>query len=337
MDWKDRIGVFTSLRMNLASLDKDQLNALCLAARNENGWFTHESVISALNEIKNWLHRDNLENWLSKYNVSHNDPKTIGLIAPGNIPLVSFHDLMCVTLSGHRLKVKLSSSDSVLIRFICQQLIDIEPEIKKYITLTDRFKDIDAVIATGSNNSSRYFEYYFGKYPHIIRKNRTSIALLNGSETSKEFQYLSDDIFAYYGLGCRNVSKVWVPKGYDFNLLLGSLDKHKEVIMNHKYANNYDYNKSIYLVNKEPFLDNGFLLLKESKDLVSPISVLYYDQYKNENDLKFLLEENKKKLQCILTSDAWLDRSIPFGTAQKPNIDDYADNVDTMQFLTGLT
>lgn len=253
----------------------------------------------------------------------------------GNIPLVGFHDLLSVLISGHHVQLKLSSKDSKLIQYLIKHLIWLEPAFEKIIKIKEnKLENFDAVIATGSDNSARYFEYYFGKYPNIIRKNRSSCVILNGNESEEEMEALGEDIFSYFGLGCRNVSKAFVPKGYDLAKILSRWESYKEIIHHHKYCNNYDYQKSILLVNLIPFLDNGFILLQENEKLVSPISVLFYEYYTDQEDLEIKLNINKEKIQCIVGSNSLA--TVPFGGAQYPEVWDYADNVDTLTFLEKL-
>ena len=328
----DRIKSFESLGNRLKNLSEEELKELCLGALNENAWFVEDNVKLALEGIGLFLNQSIIEEWLSHYNLNELEPKKVGLITAGNIPLVGFHDVMCVILSGHHLLIKMSSKDGVLLKFVLDELFKIQPEFKHQVTFVERLNEADAFIATGSDNSARYFEYYFKNKPHVIRKNRTSIAVLTGKEMVEDFENLGKDIFQYYGLGCRNVSKAFVPKGYDFKPLLDNLQSFEPVIHHHKYRNNYDYNKSIYLVNREPFLDTEFLLVRESNEMVSPISVLYYQEYKDKNELESLLSEHADKIQCVVGAD-----HIPFGQAQKPAVSDYADGVDTIAFLAGLS
>jgi hypothetical protein len=261
--------------------------------------------------------------------------RTVALVLAGNIPLVGFHDLLCVLVSGHRAQLKLSSKDSRLMMYLIKHLLWLEPEFEKYITIKEsKLEEFDAVLATGSDNSSRYFQQYFGKYPHIIRKNRTSISILNGFESTDQLQALGKDVFTYFGLGCRNVSKVFVPQEYDFKPLLDSWSTYQEIINHHKYINNYDYQKSILLVNRTPFLDNGFVLLQESDRLVSPISVLYYERYSSTVDLQQKINSNAEKIQCIVGNSK--PATVPFGKAQIPEVWDYADQIDTLKFLSEL-
>ncbi|MEP3389325.1 MAG: acyl-CoA reductase [Reichenbachiella sp.] len=328
----DRIKSFETLGNRLKNLSSEEMEELCLGARNENAWFVEDNVKLAIEGIGMFLDHDTLDSWLKNYPLDQIQPKKIGIIAAGNIPLVGFHDVMCVLLSGHHLMIKMSSKDGILMRFVLEELFRIKPEFRSQVTFVERLNDADAFIATGSDNSARYFEYYFKNKPNVIRKNRTSVAVFTGNESEQDYENLGHDIFQYYGLGCRNVSKLFVPKGYNFSPFLDALKPFEPVIHHHKYRNNYDYNKSIYLVNREPFLDTEYLLIRESEELVSPISVLYYQQYNDEKELNQILKENAEKIQCVLGGD-----HIPFGQAQKPGVADYADGVDTIAFLAGLS
>ena len=335
MNIDDRINSFHQLGLKLKSLDEDQLEELHWRAQNSNPWFTNENINSALTGITKFLEKDTLYNWVRNYELP-NTSKTVGTVMAGNIPLVGFHDLLCVLLSGHKLMIKLSSQDNILMSFIIDSLIEINPDYENRIIKVDQLKGMDAIIATGSDNSARYFEYYFSKYPHIIRKNRTSCAILNGNETETDLENLGVDIFQYFGLGCRNISKLFVPKGYDFTTFFKSIESFSEIRNHHKYNNNYEYNKSIYLINKEDHLDNGFLLIRKSDSLVSPISVLFFEEYNAEDELKNLLDQNIEKIQCIVSKECWWPSSFNFGQAQAPGVADYADHVDTMEFLCNL-
>jgi hypothetical protein len=251
----------------------------------------------------------------------------------GNIPLVGFHDLLSVLLTGNNALIKLSSNDNVIISFVKDYLISIEPLFKDRILLPDgKMQGFDAVIATGSNNTARYFEHYFGNVPNIIRKNRTSIAVLTGKESPEQLEALGEDIFRYYGLGCRSVSKLFVPDGYDFKPFFTSIYSYHPIIEQNKYANNYDYNKAVYLMSEFKILDNGFLVLKEDKSYASPIASLFYENYTSLNNLKERLKEDEDQLQCVV-GDGILDSEIPFGDTQNPALSDYADGVDTVDFL----
>ena len=327
----ERIKCFSILGERLKSLEEDQLEELYVMAQNGNSWFTKQSISCALEAIIRFLDIEELTRWTNQYDLNPILPRKVGVIAAGNIPLVGFHDILSVLISGHELMLKPSSDDTVLVKFIRQQLIDIDKRFDQSFSLVERLNTADAYIATGSDNSARYFQYYFKKKPNIIRANRTSVALLTGNETVEQLHALGKDIFLYYGLGCRNVSKLFVPKGYSFNELFEALGDYAYVGDHHKYRNNYDYNKSIYLVNREPHLDNGFLLLRESAEMVSPISVLFYEFYTDSSQLGARLTECSDKIQCIVG-----DGYLTVGTAQCPSVDDYADGVDTLSFLQRL-
>ena len=335
MTIKERIEAFVKLGDHIRQINEVQLNELQSKARAANNWFTTDAVATALKGIEINLHRDKLDQWLAKYSI-RDQYKTVAVVMAGNVPAVGFHDLLCILLSGNVLMAKLSSKDTPIIEFLIHSLLELAPALQDRIILKDRLKDMDAVIATGSDNTARYFHYYFGKYPNIIRKNRTSVGILKGNETPDDLQQLGHDIFLYYGLGCRNVSKLFVPANYNPTSFLESIAPFKTVLDHHKYQNNYDYNKSIYLVNKEEHLDNGFLLLKEEKNLVSPISVLYYQRYQDDEQLATMLEKDKEKIQCVVSKEGQWPGSFSLGQAQFPGLSDYADEIDTMEFLTRL-
>ena len=336
MNLEERIRAFALLGQSIVSIPAEIKEELVLNVKNQNSWFTENSVEIALKGISRFLSAENLATWTSSYPLHPATTKKIGLAMAGNIPLVGFHDYLCVLLSGHHLVAKLSSQDSVLIQFLTRELVRIEPRFTDYIHFEELLKGIDAVIATGSDNTSRYFEYYFRHIPRIIRKNRTSCAVLSGEEPAEELTRLGIDVFTYFGLGCRNVSKLFVPEGYSFTPLLDSWQGYAEVGHYHKYANNYDYQKSILLVNGIPFLDNGFVMLTKNEASVSPISVLFYEEYKAPNDLHLKLTAHREKTQCIVAAKGWYKESVPFGEAQFPEAWDYADKVDTLQFLSAL-
>mgnify|MGYP000893963218 CR=1 FL=1 len=306
------------------------------AAYRKNNWFVPENVRYALNSIADMTaDKAALTRWVESY-PSVRQPSKIGLVLAGNIPAVGFHDILCVLISGHQLLVKPSSDDYVLIRLILDKLCEIEPGFRDSVHFVERINEADAYIATGSDNTARYFEYYFAAKPHIIRKNRVSVAVLNGSESGEQLSRLCSDIFLYFGLGCRNVSKLFVPAGYDFSGLYDQAESYRNYAANHhKYFNNYEYHKSILLVNREPHLDNGYLILRESDQLVSPLSVLYYKEYNGTDEVGALLQDNREKIQCVI-SDGKLAGSVPFGESQKPGLTDYADGVDVMEFLSKL-
>lgn len=303
-----------------------------------NGWFTIENVKKSISGIISLLNPNNL-NSLKEDNYEVKIPKTIALIMAGNIPAVGFHDLACVLLSGNKVLIKLSSDDKIIIPFLLEVLIDIEPRFKDFILFSqNKLADFDAVIATGSNNSSTYFQYYFGKYPHIIRKNRNSIAILTGNETTEDLIKLGNDVFDYYGLGCRNVSKLYVPKNYSFNLFFESIFPFGNVIENKKYANNYEYNRAIYLMTQEKFLDNNFLIIKQDNNILSsPIGVLFFEEYEKLNELETQLISLKDHIQCVASNAKFKQlTTVNFGETQSPGFFDYADGVDVMKFLHQL-
>jgi|TARA_R100000479_G_scaffold70100_3_gene33865 hypothetical protein len=306
-------------------------------AKHHNGWFTEDNLRFTCKSWAEALTEENINKWVSNYTISETTPKTIAIIMAGNIPLVGFHDFLSVLLTGNNVLAKLSSNDKQLLPFLAQYLISIEPEFKNLIEFTEgRLTNFDAVIATGSDNTARYFEYYFSKYPNIIRKNRNSVAVLTGDETKEEMELLADDIFRYFGLGCRNVSKIFFPEKYDFDKFFNGMFSWKHVINNHKYINNYDYNKAVYLMSNIKLLDNEYLLLKEDTGYSSPISVTFYETYADLEDVKKKLKEKADKIQAIV-SNIGIDNEIPFGTAQNPELWDYADGVDTVDFLLKLS
>lgn len=333
MNLQDRINAFSKLG-ELIKKDKDNLKRA-----KQNPWFTENNLDYAINEIANSLNKNNFEKWVSMYPALQNnkDAKRVGVITAGNIPLVGFHDFLSVLISGNIFVGKLSSKDDKLMPAVIKFLLEIEPKFKDYIFISEnKLENFDAVIATGSNNSARYFEYYFGKYPHIIRKNRNSVAVLTGKESDEELQLLSDDIFLYFGLGCRSVSKLFLPDNYDLDNIFKNSLKHKEIINHNKYANNYDYNRAIYLMNSTEFKDNGIMLMKEDIGMASPVSVVYYENYSNLETVKKRLEIEKENIQCIVGDIKQIKDAIPFGESQKPQLWDYADNVDTIEFLLSL-
>ncbi len=312
---------------------------LIQSVKSYNAWFTEENVRNSIGEVALSLKKENLENWMSSYKkLALIQPKRVAVIMAGNVPLVGFHDMLCVLMSGNIFIGKLSSEDKLLLPLISKMLISIAPEFERLIKFTDgKLEGIESVIATGSNNTARYFDYYFGKYPNIIRKNRNSVAVISGEENTKELQDLGKDIFQYFGLGCRNVSKLYVPKGYKFDMFYESIYKYHDVIINNKYCNNYEYNRTVYLMGKNPsLLDNNFLLLKEDQGYSSPIGVLYFEYYDNIQTLTDRLLADKTKIQCVVAKPNLIENSVPFGQAQCPSLTDYADGIDTMKFLETL-
>ena len=317
--------------------DANRFSAIFAQAELQNSWFTQHNLTFARNTWATTLSEANIKRWLSAYKLSEpQNVKKILLIMAGNIPLVGFHDLLCVWVSGHKAVVKLSSEDKLLLPFIIEQLRDLIPEWAEAVTFSDeKVTDFDAVIATGSNNTARYFEYYFGKKPHIIRKNRNSVAVLTSKETQEELTALGKDIFQYYGLGCRSVSKLFVPENYSFDAFFQAIYAYRDIINEQKYANNYDYNKAVYLMSLYKLLENGFLILKEDKSYASPIATLFYEYYTDTEALKKQLITNTEQIQCVVAKGLLADE-ITFGNTQIPQLWEYADNVDTLKFLSNL-
>lgn len=350
----ERLQTFVALGDFLRSANaQPELNQITQQAHHRNNWFTPDNSLTALRAIADeFLTTGALKAWAGQYPSEPKQPRLVGVVMAGNIPAVGFHDLLCVLVSGHKLLAKLSSQDFVLIHYLIQKLKEINPGFTNWIEEAERLNAADAYIATGSNNTARYFEYYFAKKPSIIRKNRTSVGLLMGEEGEDEFVKLGHDVSDYYGLGCRNVSTLLVPEGhsvrnsgpepYDFTPLLRTLEPQANTYLNnHKYQNNYDYNKSIYLINAVPHLDNGYLLLTENDGLVSPISVLYYHTYKTQADAADWLNARAGRIQVVASAGGWFDggnslSGVSFGQTQRPGLRDYADGIDTMAFLTAL-
>lgn len=327
-----RINLLSGLGNYMLSGEPGWQEAKSKASR-ENGWFTPEFIdIAVQNIVSRFLQKNILEEWTSQLpdDLPEEKVKTVGIVMAGNIPLVGFHDFLSVFACGHKAIIKLSARDKELIKHLVEKMIEWEPLLEGYIRFEEMLKGCDAYIATGSNNSSRYFDYYFGKYPHIIRKNRTSVAILTGNETAEELDLLSDDVFQYFGLGCRNVTKLYVPEAYDFIPLLEAFKKYNHLADHHKFKNNYDYNLALHILNKKFYMTNGSILLVESPSVFSPISQLNYEYYKNADDLMKALADSEE-IQCITGKG-----HIPFGSAQCPAITDYADGADTLAFLKNL-
>ena len=334
MNLQARIQAFTVLGQYLKTdiylESAEELNL----AKVLNSWFTKENIDTALNAWHEQLKIDMLTAWLNPYKIEEvSSPKKVLIIMAGNIPLVGFHDFLTVLISGHKVVVKMSSTDNVLLKVVIEKLISIAPEFKESIAFIDDVKNrkFDVVIATGSNNSAQYFEYYFKGAKKIIRKNRRSVAVLEGNESAIELKGLAVDVFSYFGLGCRNVSKLFLPKGYDLNKLFEAFFPYSHVVDHKKYGNNYDYNKAIFLMGSNKLVENGFLLMKEDKSLLSPVAMLYYEYYDDIHTVEQFIEENAEQLQCVVSK-----KDIPFGNTQKPNLWDYADGVDTVEFLREL-
>jgi hypothetical protein len=329
---QDRIGLLRRLGSYMLGDDVRWKEARQKASL-QNGWFVPEFVELATENIaRKFLKEDELVKWSTHYKIQafNSRPQKVGIVMAGNIPLVGFHDLLSVFISGHRAVIKTSSKDEVLIKELADVLKTWEPQIHSLIEFSEMLKDCDAYIATGSNNTSRYFEYYFGKYPHIIRRNKTSVAVLTGNETKADLEELAGGVYQFFGLGCRNVTKLYVPKGYDFVSLLTVFKKYNYLADHHKYKNNYDYNLAIHLLNTKFYMTNGSILLIEDSSIFSPISQLNYEYYASRDELLSSLYNNQE-IQGIIEKN-----HIPFGRAQSPGLFDYADKVDTMGFLQSL-
>ena len=299
-----------------------------------NTWFTIDNINQALQNIAiEFLNKEKLENWISGYGskITTHDTKTIAIVAAGNIPMVAFHDILCVLISGNKLQLKLSEKDQYLLPFLLEQLINIEPDFKELISIQFKLEKFDAIIATGSNNTAKHFAYYFGKYKNIIRRNRNSVAILTGEETKEDIENLGHDIFDYFGLGCRNVSKIFVPEKFDLYSLKDGLTKHIGVNQHNQYMNNLDYQRTLYLMNQTPLIDIDFINIVENNSLHSPISCLHVERYKTLEDVKKIIAEQSENIQCVVGKDY-----LEFGKSQQPGLSDYADNVDTMEFILNL-
>jgi hypothetical protein len=332
MNLEQRIALLTKLGNYMLSDDQGWQQAKEKASW-ENGWFIPQFIQMAVSAVaENFLKKDVLEKWVADYNLPplNNKPKTVGIVMAGNIPLVGFHDLLCVFITGHKALIKPSSKDERLIKQLTEKMTGWSQEVSDFIRFADRLKTCDAYIATGSNNSAGYFEYYFKKYPHIIRRNKTSVAVLTGDETKEELEKLADDVGLYFGLGCRNVTKIFVPGNYDFIPLLTAFKKYDFLSEHHKYKNNYDYNLAIHLLNKKFYMSTASIILIEDPSSFSPISQLNYEFYSKIDQLTERLQRDPA-LQCITGK-----YFVSFGQAQHPSINDYADGVDTFQFLVNL-
>lgn len=331
MNLQNRIDLLIQLSKYLEE-NGSEWQAVKARASTHNGWFNPEFIDLAVKNIcRSFLQKEKMEQWAAHYHLDDNvGGKNVGIVMAGNIPLVGFHDFLCVFVSGHRQTIKLSSKDDILLKHLLQKMAEWDILAGNYFSVAEMLKGCDAYIATGSNNSARYFEQYFSSWPNIIRRNRTSVAVLTGKETEEELYLLSDDIHLYFGLGCRNVTRIFVPTGYDFVPLLNAFDRYKYFIDHNKYKNNYDYQLSIALMNNVYYMTNGSTLLIESADIFSAISRLNYSFYEAADSVAKTISGNPD-VQCIMGYGG-----IPFGQAQSPGLEDYADGVDTMQFLLSL-
>ncbi|TAH07807.1 MAG: acyl-CoA reductase [Sphingobacteriia bacterium] len=330
---QERIKLLTQLGHYLTENDPEWMDVKERAFQ-QNQWFIPEFIDAAVTHIiDQFLQEPALNNWAEQYQLPEmvENPQSVGIVMAGNIPLVGFHDLLCVFISGHQAVIKASSKDDLMIKFLVKKLYEWELTIQNHISFTERLNNLNAYIATGSNNSSRYFEYYFGKYPHIIRKNRTSIAILDGTETKEELAALADDTMLFFGLGCRNITQVFVPEGYDFIPLLTALKKYEGFMEYHKYKNNFDYHLALLIMGGKYYMNNDTVVLTENISPFSPVSQLHYSFYTNKTVLINQLKADES-IQCMVGHNL-----VAFGSAQKPALTDYADGVDTMKFLRGLT
>lgn len=331
MNLQQRLEILYQLRQYISAQPTSWQNA-CRQAEQLNNWFTQQFIQTATDAIAdNLLNNDLLRKWTDYYHLDDNiDPKTVGIVMAGNIPLVGFHDFLCVFVSGHKQMIKLSSKDDVLLKHLVTKMIEWHPAVADHVQFNSMLKNCDAYIATGSDNSARYFDYYFGRYPSIIRKNRTSVAILNGQESAADLSLLADDVMQYFGLGCRNITKLYVPVNYDFVPLLNALRKYSWMFDHHKYRNNYDYQLAIYLMNNIYYMTNDCVVLVENAQVFSPIGTLHYSYYTQESEVINGLKQNDQ-VQAIVGTGY-----IPFGKAQQPGLMDYADGVDVMAFLLSL-
>jgi hypothetical protein len=341
MKLEKRIVLFRELGKSLIQkIETEEFNEVLAFAKSKNGWFTIDNLKKSIQTIVDkYLNESELRDFVALYPKEYfepKEPKKVGIVAAGNIPLVGFQDIIHVILTGHVAVYKASSQDEILIQYILKDLKSINPDIEKALVLADRLNNLDAYIATGSGNTSRYFDYYFGSKPNIIRKNRTSVAVLTGEENKIELSDLGNDIFSYFGLGCRNIAKLFVPEGYDFTPLFEAIEYWNTISMHSKYNNNYDYMKSIYLVNGIQHLDNGFLLIKNDENLASPISTLFYENYTDLDSLAKRLESQKEEIQVVVSKLPITENIYRFGDSQSPGLADYADNVDTIKFLATI-
>lgn len=321
--------LYPGTHSGLTQAEFDQFLEAKNYAQMANAWFTNENINQALKGWSESLKEIHVQKWLANYTLQPID-KAVAIIMAGNIPLVGLHDLLCALVAGHQVMAKTSKDDSYLIKAVAKLITLLNPDLVSRITFVEerKLEGFDKVIATGSNNTSRYFDYYFGKYPHIIRKNRNAVAVISETDTKETLQELGKDMFTFFGLGCRNVSKVYFPEGFDKDIFFNAIYSYNEVVNHHKYANNYDYHKALYLMNGDDLLDNEFLLLKESEVLAAPVGVVFYEHYSSREALNQTLQNRAEEIQCIVG-----EGYLPFGQAQTPMLWDYADGVDTLAFL----
>jgi hypothetical protein len=340
LNLSQRVELLIQLGQDLSSIHDETTDAVFYKAEIENPWFTQSNIHSAVDAIRStMLSEEAIRTVVDKYRLDDNIlPKVIGLVLAGNIPLVGWHDIMCIFLAGHKAQIKLAEKDSTLIKWILDKMTSINPQVSEHFDIVEKIKDYDAAIATGSNNTAQHFSHYLRHVPNVIRRNRNSIAILTGDETQDDIEKLGDDIFLYFGLGCRNVSQIYVPRDYDVTRLLGSWEKYAFLANHNKYKNNHEYNVALYLLNLEPFLHNDFVIFKESDQIISRIATVHIARYDSMDDLDAVINLKAEEIQCIVAKDVKIDgfEILPFGESQKPTILTYADGVDTMQFLLGL-
>lgn len=349
---QNRISAFVKLGLFLSQFSNNKIEKIAKIEQNElffdgflhqiklaqenNSWFTKNNILFSLENWSKALTESSLNDFVKDFDLHTKTPKKVAIIMAGNIPLVGFHDFLSVLISGHAVLVKQSSNDKHLLPFLAKYLEFIEASFKGKIVFTEeKLTAFDAVIATGSSNTARYFEFYFKGKPNIIRKSRNSVAVITGKETEEDFEKLAEDVFQYFGLGCRSVSKLYVPKNFDFDPFFSGMYAKKDLIYNAKYANNYDYNKAVYLMSEFDLLENGFLMIKEDESYSSPIATVFYEYYENEIDLKIKLHVDKEKIQCVVAKD-FIENEVGFGQTQHPKLTDYADGVNTLDFLSKI-
>ena len=330
-----QLQALSQLRLFLEELLENNMEEVANSCLLENKWFTSDSISNSVKGILNYLDPESLDQWINKENITiTQDPRKIGIIMAGNIPAVGFHDLLCSYITGNITKVKLSSQDQYLMHLIINKITEFNPDSP--IEIVEKVNDIEAVIATGSNNSARYFSYYFSKYPHIIRKNRNSAALIYNSITDIELEHLSHDIFSYFGLGCRSVSKLYIEKGFDLPRLDVMTKPYSSIIHHNKYINNYEYQRSLLLINKVPHLDFGNLMIRENTDFATPVSVVNYEFFDNNEQLTSELKGKSELIQCIVGPEDNSISTVKYGKSQSPELWDYADNINTIEFIKSL-
>jgi len=336
MNSREKISALVKLKGYITGIINDDDHPIYNQVLDQNPWFIKQFIQTAFKGLTVFLEPDSLESWIKSYRIDINNPKKVALILPGNVPMVGFHDLLCVLMSGHDAIVKPSHKDNILIPHLINKLIEIEPQFQDKMIVVNSIDNIAAVIATGSDNTARYIEANYKDIPKLIRKNKTSIAIIQGDETEEDLKRLSDDIFLYFGMGCRNVSKLYLPDNYDTNRLMLNFHAKQWMGRHQKFLNNYLHQKSFNQVVNSPFIDGRYFLLKESDKIFSPIGMIYYSYYKNK---KWLLQDlliHQEKIQTVVTRMSDIKNSIPFGEAQFPQLWNYSDGIDTMQWLLNL-